>query len=411
MLDGNSVQRNEDTVPLKQNKANCLNIPQTVVVLLNCYIGLGPVRNDRHMRCGVVYTSVVNWIVCAITYYCYYLLILVMKTQKTFMYETAWATNYKLPIIMSVSTILPIIGFMSFYFTNIHNVWQSFVDCVWEDAPEFVSDHFTICLVVTFTIYIPLFIIQNIYYLYVLSIIKSVLTVLLFAFDIYWVMYFVKLNGFDPNHQVSWIFNGKEPFLTVVIEFISSYSNFMYIYYCLKEMYNLSFSRAKITVGWSLVIFAIINNLFCFAGYFTVFNNRGDDLVFKYLPQDSPITQISYIFFMVMLIIKLASMLNPGRESALAIVVILPKYPTFVWFSMGIISTLTAAYLGNLTSTYQDIFQIIENVFVIFMQFVVPAFLIYKIKNHVHKGHFFGSIILAIAGCGGLIYLLFTALI
>lgn len=411
MLDGNTAQRNIDTIPLKVDKTNSLDLWKIVVVLLNCYIGLGPVRNDRHMRCGVLYVTAVNWIACLITYYCFYLLCLVMKIQKTFMFETSWEAHYKLPVIMSIGVFVPCIGFLSFYFTNISNLWTSLIAIIWPGAPSYATDHYTVALVISLTIYIPLYLIQNIKYIYISSLVKMVLLVFILGFDVYWIIYFVSKNGFDPKHEISWIINFEQPYFSCIVEFISTYSNFMFFFYVLKEMSNLTFQRAKKVTQLSMGLFALINQIFLFAGYFTVFNDRGEGVLFEYLPQDNIIVAISYVLFFILMIISNACLLNPGRESALAFIVILPKYPSFVWFAMGMIIILAAILIGRLAGIYQTILQTVQNMVALLMQFAIPALLIFKIRKSVHKIHFVGAIILFIVGVGATCYFLITTIL
>lgn len=409
-----TLTTSSEDVLVQPNRSCSLSMFSCFSILLNGLIGIGIVSNGRHNRSGVAFNLIVNIIFALITYYSNYCISYVVSQTRSLSYEECWTNcGYKYPFVLSIGNFIPCVGFMSQFFANLHIFWVQLTDYIWPDCPPFLQDIYILSFIIIFILFIPMMLNQDEGYLAKLSHVSNLSLVAFAVLSIYIAVKISLADGFDPENSIT-IFDFSKDFLGPIGEYVGSYTTYCYYFISIKFLYNLTFRRAKKVIGWSLFTYCILTEIIGLASYFILYNDFDEKVFFLKLKPDNPEYQALTILFIIKTILSIPTLIDPMRISALYIVKISNRYPTFIWGAMAIIFMIVSLMFSTLSSTYMTALSGFLNAYVMMMQYVFPALMMIKKMAGKGKLHWVMIVLLIVLGFGFGIYSLidfFTAFI
>ncbi|OHS97945.1 hypothetical protein TRFO_35708 [Tritrichomonas foetus] len=401
-----SLANDDDDVILRPNTTSTLSTFSCFIIFINGFLGVGFFYNSRHFRCGLIFTTIVNFIVAFLAYYGSWMLIYAMKIRKTTYFETIWkASGYKATFLISLFIAAPCLGYTANDMSHMNYAFKTFIQSVFVDAPTWLTDPYLFNFFLIFIVYLPSSWRHDLKALQIFSFIKLFIVTTLIILCIYWCCIGIKEDGFDPNNQVT-MFNFSEDFVLCASELIGTYVSYPFIFVVLNAMHNLTYNRAKSTIKSSFITFSLLLEVVGIFQYFTLYNIE-IETPFLYLLDNSQLSvKIGLATYILYYVCTLPVFIEPMRLSSIFIVSITEDLPQFTWSSMEIIWLLTASLFSTLTNSYISLLTTLLTIASLIMQFITPPLMLYKVMYTLPKYHWIAIILFIILGCIFSIYLL-----
>lgn len=391
---------------IRNNKMSSESFVACLVVFLNSMCGLGISQCYHCFACGFLFVTIVNIVCAMLAGYYAWIMIYLMKETREVSYESIWiACRFKFFRVICVGMLVPCIGFISVYLTQISELLQLLFEEVWPSAPAQLTDSLLVGLLLSCTVYFPLYLRDDLRYTVILSYIGMIPLVGMLILYIYWCVESIRKRGFDPDKKVT-LFNFKENWIMVIAEFVSTY--IMYLTFCLviSHLRDMTYKRALRLMRIGIAILWFYLETVGILGYLATYSS--DAVTIMSIINQSRISVVAgVIFLIVKLVTMVPTLVDPLRSSILKGVVIHDKYPPTIWWYMGLLLLVIASVFSRVNGPYLNIWRCILNALVMFMQYISPAALLITKRAGLSRLHWIGILLFIILGTGFAIFSLY----
>ena len=391
---------------IRNNKMSSESFVACLVVFLNSMCGLGISQCYHCFACGFLFVTIVNIVCAMLAGYYAWIMIYLMKETREVSYESIWiACRFKFFRVICVGMLVPCIGFISVYLTQISELLQLLFEEVWPSAPAQLTDSLLVGLLLSCTVYFPLYLRDDLRYTVILSYIGMIPLVGMLILYIYWCVESIRKRGFDPDKKVT-LFNFKENWIMVIAEFVSTY--IMYLTFCLviSHLRDMTYKRALRLMRIGIAILWFYLETVGILGYLATYSS--DAVTIMSIIHQSRISVVAgVIFLIVKLVTMVPTLVDPLRSSILKGVVIHDKYPPTIWWYMGLLLLVIASVFSRVNGPYLNIWRCILNALVMFMQYISPAALLITKRAGLSRLHWIGILLFIILGTGFAIFSLY----
>jgi len=392
---------------LQRNSKSALNLFECTLMMINAITGMGALKLSVNFKYGAVSTSIVNLLLCLVSYYANWMLLTVMKIKRTFSYEESWrATMKHASFLTSINIIIPSVSFTSWYFLNIQELLISLLQQYYPNSSYIFKDTYLIAISVAIIICLPVIFQRTMKLVSVLSMIAFLCCIFAMVHITYWFIKYYNMYGFDPDQKM--VLYSSNGIVAVFSDYISAYCGFMFTFPCLSQLKSLTFNRGKSLMKYTHVFLFIFYEYTGLVSYFTLWDKQGSAIIYDKLPQGNMFLTIAYIVYIVLILCSIPMMINPARESALQIVSTTTKYPSYIWTSSGVLVAVTSILWTSLTGTYLSILRLFMSAAVMIIGFILPALMLSKVMDKLSKIHWVGITFFLVVGIGTMLFSLIS---
>lgn len=346
-------------------------------------------------------------IACALlAYYYSWMMIYLMRATREVSFESIWiGCGFKAFFVICIGMLVPCVGFISVYLTQISSLLKLLYQQVWEGAPVQLTDSLIVGLILSCTVFFPLYLRNDLRYIVILSYIGMIPLLGLLVLFVWWAVDSIRKRGFDPDHKVT-LFNFQENWMTAVAEYVSTYVMYLTFSLILSHLRDLTYKRALRLMRIGIAVLCVYLEIMGIFGYLTSYSSESLPLM-AVLDQTRVSVVTGIVFLIVKLITMVPTLVDPLRLSILKIVVIHDTYPATIWGYMGVLLLVIASVFSLMNGAYLDIWRCILNVMVMFMQYISPAALLITKRSGLKRGHWIGIVLFIILGLAFSIFSLY----
>ena len=396
----------KDDERIRSNKMSSESFLSCLVVLLNSMCGLGIAQNYHCFACGFLFVTIVNIACALLAYYYSWMMIYLMRATREVSFESIWiGCGFKAFFVICIGMLVPCVGFISVYLTQISSLLKLLYQQVWEGAPVQLTDSLIVGLILSCTVFFPLYLRNDLRYIVILSYIGMIPLLGLLVLFVWWAVDSIRKRGFDPDHKVT-LFNFQENWMTAVAEYVSTYVMYLTFSLILSHLRDLTYKRALRLMRIGIAVLCVYLEIMGIFGYLTSYSSESLPLM-AVLDQTRVSVVTGIVFLIVKLITMVPTLVDPLRLSMLKIVVIHDTYPATIWGYMGVLLLVIASVFSLMNGAYLDIWRCILNVMVMFMQYISPAALLITKRSGLKRGHWIGIVLFIILGLAFSIFSLY----
>lgn len=403
LLSNEQKYKNPGDIQIHPNNKNSINMKNCILIFLNSYLGVGIAKNGKHMRCGILYSTCCNAISAVLVYYSSWMfLVCAVRYRALSTEELASASLFKwCSLITALGMFVPIIGFLSFYLMYLRDILKYLLVKTIPNCPEYLYDLYFIVFCLVLFVYPSFFFVTSLKYIKVISNLGLLCSLIVLLVYIYSAIVNAKTYGFDPRHELS-LTNFSQPYFQCFTDHISTYIGYIFLSMIFNNLIDFTFNRGKQFLKYSFIIIFASIELFEFAEYIVLFNNRSEECIFFSMDPKNIFVLIGTIAYFSKIVFSIPSMINPARVVVCRFVTSSYKVAIPLWFSIGLIIIFLAMVIASITGIYYEILDCVEVLLMASMQFSFSAIVFAKeiLAGRQSRIHWIGVILFIVLGFG-----------
>lgn len=382
-----------------------------ILCCINSATGLGVLKLGAVFTSGLISAIFLLPITCFLSFYSFKLLILAAEPCHQGTFEEIWTSVFSqktviIPVLVSVfATLLSIITYIREIELYSITILSKIYLLTTEEHDSVVSSlekyKMLVGSVVFILFMIPVSFMTHIRTMAVISYVSNVFFVLFMLYLVAMFGYEVKKNGFDPNHSFHF-FTIKTNFAKSLSTSIFAYNFHPLTYPGIRHVKNCTRSNLIRIIAISMII-VLVNYIIVGAfSYLTFFDKNKSGVILDYYPEGTKTEKIlaiiGRIFSFGFVLLTIPFRLNACRYVILNTITNSSSFPTDIWTFLGLIISLLALCLGNLSSEYLNILFIFSDLLASFQLFIFTPTLYLRANGTKDKFNTFMSIFFLFIG-------------
>lgn len=378
---------------------------------LNSAISFGVLKLGAVFTAGIVFSYIILIVISILSYFSLKLFVMAAAYYHESTFEEIWNAAFSkytlfIPIIASVfSSLVNMITYFGEIQSAAISIWLKILKLHKHDYDTQISDLESYKMLIGCCIFIvfilPVCFSISIRSMAIISYFALICVLIFILYIVFMFAYFVKKDGFDPTHSIK-CFQFGHQFMKSLLTLIFAFEFYPLTYPGLRDFQNSTPSNLYrtfiIVIFLIFVIYSIIGT-FC---YLTFFDRNNKGIILDYFPSD---TKVEKIFLIIGRFVTFFFVINtiPFRLNACRYIILntfnsTTSFPPEIWTFMGIVISLFALALSNLTSEYLDYLEIINNIMAAFLLYIIPPLLYIKAYKTSNRAMFCISILLLVIG-------------
>jgi hypothetical protein len=378
---------------IRPNRLSCDDPLECACMFIAYQLGFGIVADSHFFRGGFLFVTLIHLVVALISYYGLWMFCYAMNHYREPRCEMLWrASRFRGRTAISAFIFICSLGWIALFFGYVTDAWTMICAVFFPGAPAFVSDGFTINLIVVALIG-PGLVRRDRRITIFASIVKVVLVLLFLVLNIYWIVS-ANIEGRHEKHFRFAEFSVNSLIFHAVTRYVGTYSNCIALFTLLGKMRTMTFERLTRTLRWSLVISAILNHTIASLQFYVLYDDRNDNNFLCELDPNHWATRAGLIIFFCYLLGTFPVYVDPVRLSALAFIRPMEVFPVFIWAATGMIWLLFAMLMRAVVMRWLEFMRIVSTAATGFLQLGCPALMMIRLMGTAPKVHWAG-----IVGC------------
>ncbi|KAK8892591.1 hypothetical protein M9Y10_029830 [Tritrichomonas musculus] len=399
------------------NQKGILSSSDMICCCINSAVGLGVLKLGVAFTSGLLISFLLLVIICFLSFYSYKLLVLSASVCHQSTFEEIWKVQFSkktifIPVCFTViTTLLSIVNyireiqsytitiFSKIYFLATDKaeltvlnlkIYKMLVGCA-----AFVSFLIPVCFVTHLKTITKLSYISNFF-----LILFTIYIIIMFGYE-------VKHLGFDPDHSFK-LFHFKGHITRSLSTTIFAFNFHPLAYPGIRNVINSTKSNLSNIFRNTMIIVLVYYLIVGTFSYLTFFDKNKSGVILDYYPENTKtekiLTIIGRIITLVFILFTVPHPLNACRYVILNLVSDVLVFPEEIWRFTGIIISLLALCLANLTEKYLNILFTFSDAMASFFLFVFTPLFYLKINGLYDRFNAFMSILLLLIGAMSTIF-------
>ena len=396
-----------DDLQIFAQRKNSLDYPSTIAFLLNVAIGTGVMRLGNAYKAGAILTPILSTIIAVLSTYAFYLFLKAGVKTKSSTFEAIWSKSFgeKTVIICAsismISKLMALKSYISFVIDQLVAIITKFAP----DPPSWVIDRFFLFFCVMIVFYIPILSSKSLKLIAIICYIKVTCLSFLCIVFIYYFIYYVERDGFDPRDEIAY-FRFDSRFITALDSLLTAYLILPMSYPGLKHFRNLTVNNFLREYRTAMIIAWFVYNIVGLLSYFTFFELNTGALILSYY-EDNDFTLVAQIALTIMMIFTCPVALNPVRYVLIDIFGHGSDFNSDVWCHVGICVMIIAMVISSLTGDVNFWVTTITNIRSPLVLFILPSILYLKACGKEKMRHFVLALIILALGLVAVAFVLY----
>lgn len=355
----------------------------TICCCINSTVGLGVLKIGAEFTSGLLVAFILLFIICFLSFYSFKLFILSASACQESTMEEIWGKIFSkktvfIPVFISVlSTLLSMITYMKEIQASTIKIFRKITILLTEDQENIFSTFEAYkmligCFVFVFFL-IPVCIMKHLKTMAIFSFVSICFFILFIIYMAVIFGYEVKKVGFDPNNSFR-VVQLKGTLPKSLSTAIFAFNFYPLTYPGLRHVKNSTKSHLLTIIGMSMIAILISYIIVGLFSYLSYFDKNKIGVVLDYIPENSNSEKImaiiGHIISLGFILLTIPFRLNACRFVILNTINDSSSFPADIWTFLGIIISLLALVLGNLTEKYLNILFIFSDVMASFLLFM-----------------------------------------
>lgn len=378
---------------------------------INSAIGLGSLKLGAIYNIGLLSTYALSLLIWFFTFYSLKLLVLSATFYEESTFEEIWRLAFSkvtmfIPGTVSIlSSLVDMIGYVKSIQESVISILRKILILFSEEKMEISTEFENYKMIIGCFVFV-LFLLPVCFTvsLNAMSVLSYISVCAIFLFTIYVIamfFYLMKKNGFDVNHNFSLV-NLKGNYAKSLSTLVFAFTFYPLTYPGIRHVKNSSRQNLTKIFFWSMIFiffdYAIIGTF----SYLSFFEKNNNGTILDYYPEDTETEKIlsilGNILSLVYVLMTIPFRLNSCRYIILNAISNATMFPVDIWVFVGVIISLFALSLANLTDEIVDVLFVISDVMSSLLLFIFTPIYYLKAFKFSNKCNAFMSILLLIIG-------------
>lgn len=403
------MEQKSNEKPIFRQKG-ILSSKDMIICCVNSAVGVGILKMGAAFTSGLIVSILVLFIVCFLSYYSFKLLVLSAAKCHESTFEEIWKSEFSSKTIIvpvfftSFSMLLSMVSYMREIQSSAITICSKILVVATDQSDSITPKLQTYKMLVGSAVFV-LFLIPVCCVAHVSSLVTMsyVSNCFLFLFLIYLIVMFgyeVKRVGFDPKHNFK-LYQFKGHLTTCLSTTIFAFNIHPLTYPGMKHVKDSTQSNLLLIFRITMIIIManyFIAGLFSYLTYFD--ENTG--IILDYYPENTETEKILMIIGRILafgfILLTIPFRLNACRYVILSSISDILSFPPEIWTFTGIIISLLALSLANLTEKFLTTLFIFSNIMASFLLFIFTPIFYLKANGTSDHLHAFISISFLVIG-------------
>lgn len=352
----------------------------TYRILLNTAIGSGTLMVPYCFTCGVGTALIISFCFAVLAYLSLVLLIDSSQYCHKYEYQGLFSHCFGKRQLWMVNIVIFLVQYGS---VMIYCHWLGRLMNHIFQFSNFIlgSNAFWICALTAFFVF-PLTIFREISALQNFTFLTLIFIFILIVHALYWFIFDLKRDGFDPNHQFTFFnFKRYDVIITALSVNALAFHCHLNMFSSLEHLKHCTVKRAHLLCALVPASCFTLYNMFGLFSYLNLFDNLKSGSSLEYYPHPNWFTKLATGGILVVLIIS-SPLMNWSCRLSINDLIYKDKPMTNLrWITIGGLICLSAAFLASSSEKVRLFFNVFGGLFMPIIEFMLPALFFFKTQN------------------------------